>query len=131
MTQPPQIEGAAAVVEWFGFWPTFHDAHLTEIHLTGDDGKCRLRVHAWETLSETDEKGFLKTTKHCLVTFTFSEVEELALTSDGGGVGTIIFEMKWKNGADDSTEVQWEVSIGIGGRIRARNCQVQLEPKDQ
>jgi hypothetical protein len=29
-----EIPGALSVIEWFGFWPSFHDGEILEVHLS-------------------------------------------------------------------------------------------------
>jgi hypothetical protein len=125
---PALVEGADAVIDWFGFGPNFHDDRIEEIRLSLD-GQCLLRIAASEMLLETDADGYYKSAKHCIVSFHFHLIEELALTCDGGGVGTIIFEMEWEEGAEGSVMARWDSSIGVEGRIRAKGCHVELEPR--
>ena len=61
-----QFEGANKVIEWFGKWPSFHDAEIIELRLVRY-GTCRLKIHTWNTKSEVDEKGFYVTDKHAVV----------------------------------------------------------------
>jgi hypothetical protein len=81
MTVPIEIKeipGAAELHDWFGYWPDFHDAEIISLHLNRK-GISSLRVHAWDTTKEVDEKGHYVMAKHIVVEFIFENVSELAL----------------------------------------------------
>ena len=70
MTECPPIEGAQNVVNWFGYWPTFHDAEVVSIMLNRA-GSSELKVHAFETTSDVDPAGYFVSRKHAILTFGF------------------------------------------------------------
>ena len=117
--------GADRVIEWFGDWPHLHDARIDEFQLRSD-GESRIVISAFEYRSETDARGFLKTTHACRVSFIFSNATTLKLESESG-IGTIILNSEWSEDDGEITFV-WEASVGFDGSIRARNWRVELEP---
>ena len=68
MLETPAVPGANAVVEWFGYWPNFHDAEVLSISLDRVTG-CRVSIHAFERTSEVDSSGHYILAKHAIVTF--------------------------------------------------------------
>ena len=80
-----QVIDHRLVTDWFGCWPSFHDAEILSMHLdreplTGDVGpSLTVRFHAFEMTREIDGDGRYKLEKHAIVTFDFDGVEELAL----------------------------------------------------
>ena len=68
-----EIEGAAELEEWFGYWPSFHDAEIVSLHLNRR-GSSSLRVHTWEMTKEIDDKGYYVLAKHIVVEFVFEAV---------------------------------------------------------
>ena len=73
-TEVPDIPGAAAVVAWFGYWPTFHDAEVLELHVRRR-GTLTLSLHTWRLSDkryEEDGKQFIVLEKHAVVTFEMS-----------------------------------------------------------
>jgi Immunity protein 50 len=72
------IHGASELHDWFGYWPDFHDAEIISLHLNRD-GISSLRVHAWDTTKEVDEKGHYVTAKHIVVDFILEKVSDLAM----------------------------------------------------
>jgi immunity protein 50 of polymorphic toxin system len=123
----PSITGADRVIEWFGDWPDLHDARIDELQLRSSS-ESRVVISAFEYRSETDARGFLKTTNACRVSFIFSNATDLKLESESG-VGTIIFETKWTED-DRGITFAWQSSVGFDGSIRARNWRVEIEPID-
>ena len=76
---PPDIRGAREVVDWFGYWPTFHDAEVLSITLDRSVG-TRVEIHAFERTSEVDADGYYVLAKHAIVTFS---LQEFPLDSQG------------------------------------------------
>jgi hypothetical protein len=70
MAEPPEIPGADQVVQWFGYWPSFHDAEVLSITLNRS-GASYVQIHTWEKTSEVDANGYYVRTKHAVVTFLF------------------------------------------------------------
>jgi len=68
MLETPNIPGAADVVAWFGYWPTFHDAEVLSITLERS-GTSRVVIHAFEMTPELDETSHYISAKHAVVTF--------------------------------------------------------------
>jgi Immunity protein 50 len=68
MFEAPDIPGAADVIAWFDYWPTFHDAEVLSITLDREGGS-RVAIHAFETTRDVDIRGRFKTVKHAVITF--------------------------------------------------------------
>ncbi len=60
-----EISGAAELHDWFGYWPSFHDAEIVSLHLNRQ-GRSSLRLLTWEMTKDIDEKGYYVLTKHAL-----------------------------------------------------------------
>jgi len=73
--QAPDIPGAGAVVAWFGYWPTFHDAEVTSIFLDRS-GPSRVVVRTWHTTPQLGGQVYFVPTKHAIVTFRMEEFIE-------------------------------------------------------
>jgi len=68
MFEAPDIPGAQDVIEWFGCWPTFHDAEVLSISLDRLTG-YRISIHAFEVTADVDSSGHYVLAKHAVVTF--------------------------------------------------------------
>jgi hypothetical protein len=73
-----EIPGAVELHDWFGFWPSVHDAEIISLHLNRK-GTSGLRVHTWETTKDVDEKGYNVQTKHIVVEFVCETISGLSL----------------------------------------------------
>jgi hypothetical protein len=117
----PPIPGSEAVVQWFGGWPTFHDAQIVELRL---DAEPVLRLRAFESTDRVDAAGHYELQKECVVSFWFSEGVEFALTSDSGATG-IVFDLKFREAAGGLKMEIWS-SCGVNGWISAKTWRVEL-----
>jgi hypothetical protein len=43
--------------EWFGHWPSLHDAEVISLHLNRR-GSSALALHTWEMTKDVDDKAF-------------------------------------------------------------------------
>jgi hypothetical protein len=83
MQPPVEIENSNLVTDWFGFWPSFHDAEVIEINLhrslRGIENGAVLSasVYAFQMTSEVDEKSFYKLIKNCVIELEFLNIDSL------------------------------------------------------
>ena len=125
----PDIPGGAALIEWYGFVPNFHDGFVLSVKLASD-GPGEIRIHTWRMTDQTDEKGYFILDKHAVVTFVLEEIVEINLQKFNE-IGCIHeFEVI---PARDDFELRWyDVSgaggSGIEGSIRARRLSVSFAP---
>jgi hypothetical protein len=121
-----RINGADAVIEWFGRWPSFHDAEVIEFRLLRD-GLSRLAVHAWRTLPEVDADGYYKLDKHAVITFLISNIKDLELAGEDFNRQNVLRGLTLEN-ADGRIKIQLWPSYGIGGYIVAGIVTVEMAP---
>src|SRR5262249_8951219 len=72
------IPGAANLVEWFGEWPSFHDAEILKVILDRS-ARSSIQIHTWRMTSEVDQKRRYVTDHHMVVTFWFERITDLDL----------------------------------------------------
>jgi len=123
---PPPISGADRVVEWFGRWPSLHDAEITAISLNAE-GESLISIAACEYLPEVEPNGLFKTTKHCRITLMFSDATEVALESDSGVRQNVILSHDWVR-IGDRLQFSWTSAVGLGGSICARHWRLEMGP---
>lgn len=123
---PPPISGADRVVEWFGYWPSLHDAEITAISLNAE-GESFIRIAACHYLREVDPDGHFKTTKHCRIALVFNDASDIALESDSGFQQNVILSHDWTQVAE-RWQFSWASAVGLGGSICARQWRIELEP---
>ena len=124
LTAPP-IEGAEQLVEWFGRWPSFHDAEVLELSLHRQ-GKSWLRVHTWRMTREVDPTGHFVLDRHAVVTFWFEDVLDLELADFS--VQNVIFGLTCEP-LEKGFRVSLSPCFGIAGHIDAEHLAVSLEPR--
>lgn len=77
MHVPSYLRNGQAVVDAFGYWPSFHDAPVRDFRYeSAGVGIIRFTLHGWEMAPEVDERGYFKLVKHHLVEFEFQEVSD-------------------------------------------------------
>ena len=78
-----RIANAESLLEVFGYWPSFHDAEVTELRLErtgkGPGPSATITIHVFEMTNEVKPDGYFLCHKHSLVTLACSGIEELSL----------------------------------------------------
>ena len=90
------IENEQALINVFGYWPSFHDAEILSIvlHRGGQDGpSLEAKIHVFEMTSEIDPNGYYVLRNHTLVTIRFTHI--------------VLEYLKWFN----HQNVLWELDI--------------------
>lgn len=119
-----EIQGAAELEEWFGYWPSFHDAEIVSLHLNRMESSS-LRVHTWEMTKEIDDKGHYVLAKHILVEFIFEAVSGLSL--NGFNHQTVIFGLAIEK-TDSGFRVTLDDCYGLAGCIESVKLSLRLTP---
>lgn len=134
----PRIDGAQLVVEWFGHWPTFHDAEVVRLVLDrGGVGATAgptltLAVYAYVAGPGVEPNGTYVLSKECLVTFEFRGIAQLELSEFNDQ--NALWELAIMDRTRDQLEwVKFEVvlasSHGVGGRFSCHDAVVcSVEP---
>ena len=118
-----EVPGAAELHDWFKYWPDFHDAEIISLHL--NRGACSsLRVHAWDTTKEVDEKGHYVMAKDIVVEFIFEDVSELTL--DGFSQNVISGLDIEKSGS--GFRLTLGECYGLAGTIEAERMSIRITP---
>jgi hypothetical protein len=78
------IIGSEKLTKIFGYWPSFHDAEVHELHFLRGDVRpenglykfpiLTLKIHVWALTNEVDDKGYLVLRNHTLATLRFTDV---------------------------------------------------------
>ena len=119
-----EIEGSAELEEWFGYWPSFHDAEIVSLHLNRK-GSSSLRIHTWETTKEIDDKGYYVLAKHIVVELVFEAV--CGLTLNGFNQQNVIFGLAIEK-TDSGFRVTLDDCYGLAGSIEAEKMSLRLTP---
>lgn len=111
------VDGAEAVVRWFGSWPSFHDAEIIYLKLARS-GESILRVYPYYP------------TKPAAVDFFLEDVTDLELADFSGQ--NVIFSIEVEIVTDQTNEKAIRLTLapcyGLAGRIDAKRARVELVP---
>jgi len=118
------VAGSRELLNWFGYWPNFHDAEVIRLHLNRR-GESSLVVHTWEMTKEVDERGYYILTKHVVVEFLLEQVSGLNLT--GFSHQNVLFGLTIEP-ADNGFRLSLDDSFGIAGTIDAEKISIRLTP---
>lgn len=84
---PAYLENHQAVTDFYGCWPSFHDAEVHSISIGRDtllfddvtEVSLELVVHCFQMTQSVKDDGYLDLLKHSLVHFEFKEVDHVTL----------------------------------------------------
>lgn len=113
MPAPYDFPGAADILDWFGAWPSFHDAEIVSLELNRV-GTSTLKVHA-----------FSSRTKHAIVSFLLYDIVTIHL--DDFNHQNVIFDLEILR-RPEGYEILLAPCYGLSGSIVAKQIQVTLEP---
>ena len=131
MTETPDIPGAADVVAWFGYWPSFHDAEVLSITLDRLNAS-RVVIHTFEMTREVNARGHYVLDKHAVVTFFL----EGFLRNQHGITNTRLEFFNQQNVLSSASvnktpggyELVLEAVTGVDGAISAEHIRVEIAP---
>jgi hypothetical protein len=118
------VDGAQELYDWFGRWPSFHDAEVVSLHLNRV-GPSSLVVHTWETTNQVDVRNFHILTKHVVVEFVLIEIADLELAD--------FSKQNVLSGLDiEKTDAGFRISLGpcygLAGTIDTKTISIRLTP---
>jgi hypothetical protein len=83
------ITGSGKLTNVFGYWPSFHDAEVLDLHFTRGNVEpenglydfpiLTLRIHVWQLTKNVDSKGYLILLHHTLTTLKFRDVSDFQM----------------------------------------------------
>jgi hypothetical protein len=122
------IQNSDKITNIFGCWPTFHDAEIHNLSLSGgvvdpclpgcESPVLDLKIHLWEMTKEVNEEGRIVLAKHTLTEMRFRNIEKLELSNFNYHNG--IMEMRFG--------VEPENLHPIGGGRKPPMITVEIEP---
>jgi hypothetical protein len=87
----PIIQNSNKITDIFGYWPTFHDAEIHSLSLSGgvadpcepgcESPMLDLKIHLWEMTKDVTKEGWIVLAKHTLTEMRFRNVEKLELSN--------------------------------------------------
>ena len=130
------LPGALAILDWFGFMPSFHDAKLAGIDIGLDT--ATIKIDAFRMTSNVDERGYFILDRHARVTIVVGKVSGLILK---GEAQSIIAQLNIRRISEDRSgfdtcagpragdfEIRLETSHGLEGSIFGEELFLSLAP---
>lgn len=70
------------VTNYFGKWPSFHDAEIINISLTRNDQCLKLKIHVFDYSDKVDSTGKYAIKKSGLITFCLNGVSDINIDGE-------------------------------------------------
>ena len=118
------LAGAKQVMDWFGFWPSFHDAEILNISFDRENAS-RIRVHYFATNAKVNKNGYYATEKHAIVSFIIEDPTHVEIY--GFNQQNVMSSIA-VTPVETGYEIQLVGCYGISGHITAKNLRFELEP---
>ena len=131
------IEGNEKLTSIFGYWPSFHDAEVLDVHLWRGDVQPKekqylfpvltTKLHVWELTKEVNQQGYFVLRKHTLATLRFHDVLDLRL--EGFNQQNAILELSiTRNRSSESPAgafvVNFDPAFGMGAAFTCSRIEV-------
>ena len=120
-----EVPGAVELSNWFGGFPSFHDAQMAlQIN---HDGTGWLRVYRGCMTREVDAAGHFVSDKHFAATFELGSIESVSITDFLPGLA-ILGQLHIRK-IDAAFEVDFsDTSYGLSGTLICKNIRLTFEP---
>ncbi|MGB8061766.1 MAG: Imm50 family immunity protein [Candidatus Sulfotelmatobacter sp.] len=118
------IVGARELLDWFGYWPEFHDAEVIRFHLELG-GPSFLQVHTWEMTNTVTAAGFYELRKHVEVEFLLNDVINVNLQDLREHSILLSLEI---TRSDSGFRLDLSSAYGLCGTIEAQQVSVRITP---
>lgn len=111
------LDGSQAVIQWFGAWPSFHDAEIIYLRLARA-GPSALRLYPYYP------------EKPAMVDFILEEVTDLELAdfSSQNVISSLGAETVVDQTEEKAIRLTFGPCYGLAGRIDAKHVRVELVP---
>ena len=118
------VEGAKNLRDWFGFWPSFHDAEVIELYLRRSSHSS-MRIHTWETTNEVDPQGHYLMAKHVVVEFLLKDISRLRLNdfNNQNVLNGLVLEK-----VEEGFRLILHDCYGFGGEVEAKEISIRICP---
>jgi hypothetical protein len=133
----PLIENSNKLIEIFGYWPSFHDAEVIDLHLWRGDVEpeagryvfpvLTIKLHVWEVTNEVNTEGFLVSRCHTLSTLRFHNVDEFRMEGfnhQNAILGLSIVQEERAQGPSPVFAVQFDAAFGMGALFFCSHIEV-------
>jgi hypothetical protein len=131
------IGGGEKLTGIFGYWPSFHDAEVLELHFWRgnietekgiyDFPVLTLTIHVWELTKEVNSKGFLVLRHHTLTRLRFYDVDGFQMRGFNHQNAIMELSLRSEQRADGPSPyfaVEVEPAFGMGASFKCLRVEV-------
>jgi hypothetical protein len=122
----PKIPGAESVVDWFGKWPSFHDAEIMTLHIDRERRPSSMRIRAFTLSDRTDASGRFIRERDALVVFEFTGIRAVRIEGEDADVQNVISSLLVEQ-VNDGYRLVLGPCYGMAGEIVVKDLSVRLE----
>ena len=117
---PTYLANHEAVVDFYGYWPSFHDAKVCSYRPPqSEDQSLAVTLHTWEMTNAVDDQGYFVLRRHALISFVFAGVHDMHI--DCFAADNILFEMTCtKTGDGSAFQVKLDSIMDMSGSFVAQ-----------
>jgi hypothetical protein len=123
----PEIPGAAAVVAWFGHWPSFHNAEVLSV-VINRGGVSMIRFHAWNVSARVDRTGHFAREREAIVVFEFAGIKSLRLHGEDEDRQDLVHGNGIERTEQQGYRFEFAPSFGLAGELTVEQIAVHVEP---
>jgi hypothetical protein len=114
-------------VNWFGGWPSFHDAEIMTLHIDRERRLSSIRIHAFTTSNRTDSNGHFIRERETFVVFEFTGIRSMRIDGEDADRQNVISGLLIEQ-LDAGYRLDLGPCYGMAGEIVVENLSVKLEP---
>jgi hypothetical protein len=131
------IIGSEKLKTIFGYWPSFHDAEVLDLHFWRgniqtekgiyDFPVLTLTIHVWELTKEVDPQGHLVLRRHTLTTLRFYDVDDFQMQGfnhQNAIMGLLLTSEQRTEGPSPYFAVEVEPAFGMGASFKCLRVEV-------
>ena len=122
----PNIPGAESVANWFGGWPSFHDAEIMTLHIDRERRLSFMRIRAFSTGDRTNSSGQFIRERDALVVFEFTGIRSVRIEGEDADVQNVISSLLVEQ-VSDGYRLLLGPCYGIAGEFVVKELKVRLE----
>ena len=117
-----RITNHEAVIQCFGYWPSFHDAEVLKVTFEANSGygaSVTFLLETHEFVNELDSRGYYKQVNNCRIELNFTGINEMHF--EDFSHQNIIFGLEFKE-AGECIECAFDSSVGLVASILAEEA---------
>ena len=131
------IVGSEKLTGIFGYWPSFHDAEVLELHfdrgnIQRDKGIYKfpiltLKIHVWQLTKEVNSKGYFVLRHHTITILSFCDVADFQMQGfnhQNAILGLSITSQERSKGPSPYFAVELEPAFGISASFKCLGVEV-------